>query len=138
MQKGVVQFEDLKEGMKVTGKIKNVVDFGAFVDIGLHETGLVHLSEMSDNYVENPMDVVKVGDIFEFTIIQLDRDRRRIGLSLKSDAASRAGTGQKSTIHRDSNSDGSGSNKTVRRVVIKKSGNTLHSDKNSVKVQNIL
>lgn len=96
MQKGVLQFEDLKEGMKVTGKIKNVVDFGAFVDIGLHETGLVHLSEMSDSYVENPMDVVKVGDVFEFTIIQLDVDRRRIGLSLKSDAASRAGTGQKS------------------------------------------
>lgn len=96
MQKGVLQFEDLKEGMKVTGKIKNVVDFGAFVDIGLHETGLVHLSEMSDNYVENPMDVVKVGDVFEFTIIQLDVDRRRIGLSLKSDAASRAGSGAKS------------------------------------------
>ena len=100
MQKGVIQFEDLKEGMKVTGKIKNVVDFGAFVDIGLHETGLVHLSEMSDNFVENPMDVVKVGDVFEFTIIQLDRDRRRIGLSLKSDAASRAGTGQKSGVVR--------------------------------------
>lgn len=96
MQKGVLQFEDLKEGMKVTGKIRNVVDFGAFVDIGLHETGLVHLSEMSDNFVENPMDIVKVGDVFEFTIIQLDVDRRRIGLSLKSDAVSRAGTGEKS------------------------------------------
>ena len=93
MQKGVLQFEDLKEGMKVTGKIKNVVDFGAFVDIGLHETGLVHLSELSDNFVTDPMEVVKVGDVFEFTIIQLDVDRRRIGLSLKSDAASRAGTG---------------------------------------------
>ena len=100
MQKGVLQFEDLKEGMKVTGKIKNVVDFGAFVDIGLHETGLVHLSELSDSFVENPMDVVKVGDVHEFTIIELDRDRRRIALSLKSDAASRAGTGQKSTAKR--------------------------------------
>ncbi|MBP5588793.1 MAG: RNA-binding transcriptional accessory protein, partial [Treponema sp.] len=89
MQKGVVQFEDLKEGMKVTGKIKNVVDFGAFVDIGLHETGLIHISELSDEFVENPMDVVKVGDVHEFTIIALDRDRRRISLSLKSDAASR-------------------------------------------------
>ena len=93
MQKGVLQFEDLKEGMKVTGKIRNVVDFGAFVDIGLHETGLVHVSELSDNFVSDPMEVVKVGDVFEFTIIQLDKDRRRIGLSLKSDAASRIGQG---------------------------------------------
>lgn len=89
MQKGVVQFEDLKEGMKVTGKIKNVVDFGAFVDIGLHETGLIHVSELSDNFVKDPMEVVKVGDVHEFTIIGLDMDRRRISLSLKSDAASR-------------------------------------------------
>jgi protein Tex len=91
MQKGVVQFEDLKEGMKVTGKIKNVVDFGAFVDIGLHETGLIHVSELSDTFVKDPMEVVKVGDIREFTIIGLDADRRRISLSLKSDAASRIG-----------------------------------------------
>ena len=125
MQKGVLQFEDLKEGMKVTGKIKNVVDFGAFVDIGLHETGLVHLSELSDNFVENPMDVVKVGDVHEFTIIELDRDRRRIALSLKSDAASRAGTGQKSTARRDNSAprEGAGGSGTGRRViVVKKSG----------------
>lgn len=121
MQKGVLQFEDLKEGMKVTGKIKNVVDFGAFVDIGLHETGLVHLSEMSDSYVENPMDVVKVGDVFEFTIIQLDRDRRRIGLSLKSDAASRAGTSQKSTPVRHNNGESHANGGAKRVVVVKKS-----------------
>lgn len=91
MQKGVVTFEDLKEGMKVTGKIKNVVDFGAFVDLGLKETALVHISELSDSFVSDPMDVVKVGDIKECTIIGLDLDRRRISLSLKSDAASRVG-----------------------------------------------
>ena len=120
-----MQFEDLKEGMKVTGKIKNVVDFGAFVDIGLHETGLVHLSELSDSFVENPMDVVKVGDVHEFTIIELDRDRRRIALSLKSDAASRAGTGQKSSVRRDSPRDGAGAGSgsgTGRRVVVVKKG----------------
>ncbi|MBQ3800720.1 MAG: helix-hairpin-helix domain-containing protein, partial [Treponema sp.] len=93
MQKGVVKFEDLKVGMKVTGKIKNVVDFGAFVDIGLHETGFVHISELSDAFVKDPMDVVKVGDVKEFTILTLDPDRMRIGLSLKSDAADRAGQG---------------------------------------------
>ena len=120
MQKGVLQFEDLKEGMKVTGKIKNVVDFGAFVDIGLHETGLVHLSELSDSFVENPMDVVKVGDVHEFTIIELDRDRRRIALSLKSDAASRAGTGQKSTARREPAA--AAGNGTARRVVVVKKG----------------
>ena len=96
MQKGVVNFEDLKVGMKVTGKIKNVVDFGAFVDIGLHETGLIHISELSDEFVSDPMDVIKVGDVKEFTIIDLDMDRKRISLSLKSDAASR-GTSSSST-----------------------------------------
>ena len=93
MQKGVVTFEDLKEGMKVTGKIKNVVDFGAFVDLGLKETALLHISELSDSFVSDPMEVVKVGDIKECTIIGLDLDRRRISLSLKSDAASRLGQG---------------------------------------------
>ena len=120
MQKGVLLFEDLREGMKVTGKIRNVVDFGAFVDIGLHETGLVHLSELSDKFVENPMDVVKVGDVYEFTIIQLDKDRRRIGLSLKSDAASRAGTGQKSVPQKHEQKSGNASANGRRVVVVKK------------------
>ena len=86
MQKGVLSFGDLKVGMKVTGKIKNVVDFGAFVDIGLHETALIHVSELSDSFVSNPMDVIKVGDVKEFTIIALDKDRERISLSLKTNA----------------------------------------------------
>ena len=133
MQKGVLQFEDLKEGMKVTGKIRNVVDFGAFVDIGLHETGLVHLSEMSDNFVENPMDVVKVGDVFEFTIIQLDADRRRIGLSLKSDAASRAGTGEKSASKPRNAS--SGSSQGGKKVVVVKKGGTSGSSSADAKRQ---
>jgi uncharacterized protein len=87
MQKGVVTFEDLHEGMMITGKIKNVVDFGAFVDLGIKETALVHISELSDAYVKDPMDVIKVGDVFEFRIISLDLDRRRIGLSRKSGTA---------------------------------------------------
>jgi uncharacterized protein len=84
MQKGVVSFEDLKEGMMISGKIKNVVDFGAFVDLGIKETALVHISELSDHYVKDPMDLVKVGDLLEFRIIGLDKDRRRISLSGKS------------------------------------------------------
>ncbi|MFA6856795.1 MAG: Tex-like N-terminal domain-containing protein [Treponema sp.] len=120
MQKGVVKFEDLKEGMKVTGKIKNVVDFGAFVDIGLHETGLIHVSELSDSFVKDPMEVVKVGDIREFTIIGLDADRRRISLSLKSDAASRIGhTGMGSA---KTESTAGNENGTTRRIVVVKKG----------------
>jgi uncharacterized protein len=126
MQKGVVQFEDLKEGMKVTGKIKNVVDFGAFVDIGLHETGLVHLSELSDSFVTDPMEVVKVGDVREFTIIQLDTVRRRISLSLKSDAASRIG-GDKSAAKKENK----GSVTPKRVVVVKKDGNKSNSAGNN-------
>ena len=133
MQKGVVQFEDLKEGMKVTGKIKNVVDFGAFVDIGLHETALIHVSELSDNFVSDPMEVVKVGDIFEFTIIGLDKDRKRISLSLKSDAANRIG-GVSSGSATKSSSEKTGERRKV--VVVKKgskpdSGKTVHRNEKS-------
>ncbi|MBP3366770.1 MAG: RNA-binding transcriptional accessory protein [Treponema sp.] len=112
MQKGVVKFEDLKVGMKVTGKIRNVVDFGAFVDIGLHETGLIHISELSDSFVSDPMDVIKVGDVKEFTIIDLDADRKRISLSLKSDAAAR----------RSGSSGASASGGKKKVVVVKKGG----------------
>jgi len=84
MQKGVTTCEDLHEGMTVTGKIKNVVDFGAFVDLGIKETALVHISELSDQFVKDPMNVVKVGDVLEFRIIGLDLERRRISLSRKS------------------------------------------------------
>jgi len=93
MQKGVVTFEDLREGMMITGKIKNVVDFGAFVDLGIKETALVHVSEMSDRFVKDPMDAVKVGDVLEFRIISLDGERRRIGLSRKSENAQRVAGG---------------------------------------------
>ena len=129
MQKGVLQFEDLKEGMKVTGKIRNVVDFGAFVDIGLHETGLVHLSELSDNFVSDPMEVVKVGDVKEFTIIGLDMDRRRISLSLKSDAATRAGTGEKSPAKRDFSAPRTNSTGAKKVVVVKKGSSSNSTEK---------
>ncbi len=116
MQKGVVTFEDLKEGMMVTGKIKNVVDFGAFVDIGIKETALLHISELSDTYVSDPMEVLKVGDVKECRIIGLDTVRRRISLSLKKDSASRVGNG-------GSGSAGStGGDGTKRKVVVRKAG----------------
>ncbi len=120
MQKGVVAFEDLTVGMKVTGKIRNVVDFGAFVDIGLHETGLIHISELSDDFVSDPMDVVKVGDVKEFTIIDLDKDRKRISLSLKSDAATRMpGSSSTGTF--------TASGGTKKRVVVVRKGGSAPS-----------
>ena len=96
MRKGVVTFEDLHEGMLITGKIKNVVDFGAFVDIGLKETALVHISEMSDHFVKDPLAAVKVGEVMEFRIVSLDAERRRIGLSRKKGTRNREqGTGNR-------------------------------------------
>ena len=124
MQKGVVKFEDLTVGMKVTGKIKNVVDFGAFVDIGLHETALIHVSELSDSFVSDPMDVIKVGDVKEFTIIALDKDRMRISLSLKSDAHTRLG--QTNEGKKPASSDGTGKK---RVVVVKKGSGSASGDK---------
>jgi protein Tex len=83
LQQGVLTFEDLSEGMRVIGKVKNVVDFGAFVDIGIKETALLHVSEMSSRFIKDPMDLLKVGDVRDFRIIGLDPARRRISLSLK-------------------------------------------------------
>jgi uncharacterized protein len=97
LQKGVIRFEDLVEGMKVTGKVKNVVDFGAFVEIGIKESALIHVSEMSDRFVKDPMEVLKVGDVREFRIISIDATRKRIGLSLKS--------ALKSALNSEPNSD---------------------------------
>jgi protein Tex len=127
MQKGVVQFEDLKEGMKVTGKIKNVVDFGAFVDIGIHETGLIHISELSDSFIKDPMDIIKVGDVKEFTIIGLDIDRRRISLSLKSDAATRNHVGMGGDKAAGSESPGDGKPGAKKVVIVKKGAPADHN-----------
>lgn len=79
----VKKFEDMEVGMKLTGTVRNVVDFGAFIDIGVKQDGLVHLSEMSDKYIKNPMEVVQVGDTVHVTIINIDKERQRIGLSMK-------------------------------------------------------
>jgi uncharacterized protein len=133
MQKGVVTFEDLHEGMMITGKIKNVVDFGAFVDLGIKETALVHISELSDHFVKDPMDAVKVGDVLEFRIISLDLDRRRIGLSRKTQAADQGkGTavqnrgGGSGETRSASSRPASGAKK--RAVVVKKAGDTRSAD----------
>ncbi|MEZ4461797.1 MAG: Tex family protein [bacterium] len=77
-----LSFEDLHEGMRLTGTVRNVVDFGAFVDLGVKEDGLVHISQLAHGFVKNPHDVVAVGDRVEVTVVSVDRKRGRIGLSM--------------------------------------------------------
>jgi uncharacterized protein len=79
----VKKFEDLKLDMEMTGTVRNVVDFGAFVDIGVKNDGLVHISQLSDKYVKHPMDVVSVGDTVRVKIISIDYDRGKVGLTMK-------------------------------------------------------
>jgi len=81
----VLSIEDLSEGMVLKGTVRNVVDFGAFVDIGVKEDGLVHLSRMAKKFVKHPLDIVKVGDVVEVKVITIDRERHRIGLSMVLD-----------------------------------------------------
>ena len=69
--------------MELEGTVRNVVDFGAFVDIGVKNDGLVHISEMSSGYVKHPMDVVSVGDTVKVKILTIDRERKKIGLTMK-------------------------------------------------------
>lgn len=82
-RKDVTTFEDLKEGMILEGTVRNVVDFGAFVDIGVKQDGLVHVSELSDYFVKNPLEVVSVGDNVKVKIIEIDREKNNIALSMK-------------------------------------------------------
>ena len=83
LRSDVLKLEDLKEGMVLTGTVRNVIDFGAFVDIGVKHDGLVHISEMSDKFIKNPSDLVSVGDIVKVKVIKIDKDRQKVGLSMK-------------------------------------------------------
>ena len=83
LRNDVLKLEDLKEGMVLTGTVRNVIDFGAFVDIGVKHDGLVHISEMSDKFIKNPSDLVSVGDIVKVKVIKIDKDRQKVGLSMK-------------------------------------------------------
>jgi uncharacterized protein len=83
LRQDVLKIEDLKEGMELNGTIRNVVDFGAFVDIGVKEDGLVHISQLSNKFIKHPKEVVKVGDVVKVRIIEVDMERGRIALSMK-------------------------------------------------------
>ena len=83
LRNDVLKLDDLKEGMVLTGTVRNVIDFGAFVDIGVKHDGLVHISEMSDKYIKNPSEIVSVGDIVKVKVIKIDKERQKVGLSMK-------------------------------------------------------
>jgi uncharacterized protein len=75
--------EDLKPEMVLTGTVRNVIDFGVFVDIGVHQDGLVHISELSDKYVKHPSQVVSLGDVVKVKVLSVDLKKKRISLSMK-------------------------------------------------------
>lgn len=83
LRSDILDINDLKEGMILTGTVRNVIDFGAFVDIGVHQDGLVHISQISKGYIKHPSEALKVGDIVKVKIIALDTEKKRIGLSIK-------------------------------------------------------
>ena len=83
LRSDVLKFEDLREGMILNGTIRNVIDFGAFVDIGVKHDGLVHISELSEKFVKNPSDVVSIGDIVKVKVIGIDEKRQKVNLSMK-------------------------------------------------------
>ena len=82
LRSDVLEMKDLKEGMTLKGTVRNVIDFGAFVDIGVHQDGLVHISKMTDRYIKHPLEVVSVGDIVDVTVIGVDLEKKRIQLSM--------------------------------------------------------
>ncbi len=79
----VLSIEDLKVGMEMTGTVRNVVDFGAFVDIGVKNDGLVHISEISNRFIKHPMDAVSVGDTVKVKILGVDYDKGKVSLTMK-------------------------------------------------------
>ena len=79
----VLEMKDLKEGMVLKGTVRNVIDFGAFVDIGVHQDGLVHISQITDKFIKHPLDVVSVGDVINVKVLSVDKQRKRIQLTMK-------------------------------------------------------
>ena len=83
LRSDVLEMKDLKEGMILKGTVRNVIDFGAFVDIGVHQDGLVHISQMSDKYIRHPLEAVSVGDVVEVKVLGVDPVKKRISLTMK-------------------------------------------------------
>ncbi len=83
LRSDVLDMKDLTPGMVLKGTVRNVIDFGAFVDIGVHQDGLVHISQMSERFIKHPLEVVSVGDIVEVSVLSVDLKKQRIQLTMK-------------------------------------------------------
>ena len=83
LRSDVLEMKDLKPGMILKGTVRNVIDFGAFVDIGVHQDGLVHISQMTDKFIKHPLEAVSVGDIVDVQVLEVDVPKKRISLSMK-------------------------------------------------------
>ena len=79
----VLEMKDLKPGMVLTGTVRNVIDFGVFVDIGVHQDGLVHISQVADKFIRHPSEVVSVGDVVKVVVLDVDEKKKRISLSMR-------------------------------------------------------
>ena len=80
----VLDMKDLKEGMILKGTVRNVIDFGAFVDIGVHQDGLVHISEITNKFIKHPLEAVSVGDVVDVKVLSVDLKKKRIALTMKN------------------------------------------------------
>ena len=83
LRKDVLEIKDLKPGMVLTGTVRNVIDFGVFVDIGVHQDGLVHISQISNKFIRHPSEALSVGDIVKVVVLEVDEKKHRISLSIK-------------------------------------------------------
>jgi len=121
-REGVHEISDLKEGMRLPGIVTNVTAFGAFVDVGVHQDGLVHVSQLADTFVKDPADVVKVGQKVSVTVMEIDVPRRRIGLSMKTNPEKSAKNARENFADRDARGNarrggfGNGNSSAPRRT----------------------
>ena len=85
LRSDIMSMEDLKTGMELTGTVRNVIDFGAFIDIGVHQDGLVHISQITNRFIKHPSEVLKVGDIVKVWVLGVDVAKKRISLTMRKD-----------------------------------------------------
>ena len=83
LRSDIMDMNDLKEGMELTGTVRNVIDFGVFVDIGVHQDGLVHISQICDRYIKHPSEVLKVGEVVKVKVLSVEAQKKRISLTMK-------------------------------------------------------
>lgn len=138
LRSDVMDMKDLKPGMVLKGTVRNIVDFGAFVDIGVHEDGLVHISHMTEKYIKHPMEVVSVGDIVDVEVLEVDMVKNRIALSMRighgdvagdSSAPKREKPARENREHRDDKNRGNRPNRpNGKKFDDKKGGNNNRRD----------